>query len=280
MTKINLQNNDIFFENPKRIVYPTCWIEFIPVGFKIIEYSKPKCLVELGTHSGNSFCAFNQAIEFLHLETKCYAIDNWEGDFQAGFYDPSIYDELFEYCRHEYHQSAILIKKTFDEAILLFEDNSIDLLHLDGLHTYEAIKHDFFKWLPKLSHTGIILFHDICVKSEGFGVHQFWNEIKANYGFAEFCYGNGLGVLFVGSEIDQIQKDNLLFISRDGIWKNLLEMKGQHIFLKRENKVLEFALSRSSKILDNYKESKSYKIGMILLSPLRYLMNKINKFRR
>lgn len=279
MTKISLHNNDIFFENPKRIVHPSCWIEFIPVAFKIIEYSRPKCIVELGTHSGNSFCAFNQAVRFLDLETKCYAIDTWEGDFQAGFYGPSIYDELIEYCRYEYSQSAILIKKTFDEANLLFEDNSIDLLHLDGLHTYQAIKHDFFKWLPKLSLTGIVLFHDICVKNEGFGVHQFWNEVKADYGFVEFSFGNGLGVLFVGSEIDQEQKDNFLFISGDGIWKNLLEMKGQYIFQKRENKVLELALSRSSIILENYKESKSYKIGMILLTPIRYLLIKINKFK-
>ena len=279
MTKISLHNNDIFFENPKRIVHPSCWIEFIPVAFKIIEYSRPKCLVELGTHSGNSFCAFNQAVQFLDLKTKCYAIDTWEGDFQAGFYDPSVYNDLSEYCRNEYPQSSILLKKTFDEANFLFEDNSIDLLHLDGLHTYEAIKHDFFKWLPKLSFIGIVLFHDICVKDEGFGVHKFWNEVKADYDFVEFSYGNGLGVLFVGKDIDQIQKDNLLFISGDGIWKNLLEMKGQFIFLQRKNEVLEFELSRSLRILDNYKESRSYKVGMVLLSPIRYLLSKFNKLR-
>ena len=279
MTQVILTHNDIFFEKPKRLVYPESWIEFIPVAFKIIEYAKPKILVELGTHSGNSFCAFNQAVKYLDLETKCYAIDTWEGDIQAGFYEPLIYQDLYEYCRHEYPQSSNLLKKTFDEATAVFEESSIDILHLDGLHTYEAIKHDFLTWFPKLSFSAIVLIHDICVMKEGFGVYQFWSEIKSEYDFAEFNYGNGLGVLFVGSKIGQKQKENLLFISRDGIWKNLLEMKGRNIFLQRKSEVLEFELSSSLKILDNYKESRSYKIGMILLRPVRYLLSKFNKFR-
>ncbi|WP_342479224.1 class I SAM-dependent methyltransferase [Paenibacillus sp. FSL H7-0350] len=67
---------------------------------------------------------------------------------------------------------ASLLRMTFDEAVGTFEDNSIDLLHIDGLHTYEAIKHDYECWLPKLADNSVVLFHDITVRMDDFGVYQ------------------------------------------------------------------------------------------------------------
>ncbi len=179
---------------------PTGWVGHIPLAFWIIEVVKPSVFVELGTHSGNSYFAFCQSVLSNLLPTKCYAVDTWEGDEHAGFYDNSVYTEVVSYNKSQYDIFSRLLRMTFDNALSFFSDHSIDLLHIDGLHTYEAVKHDFESWLPKLSHCGVVLFHDINVKDRNFGVWKFWEEISTQYPHIAFDHSSGLGVLIVGTE--------------------------------------------------------------------------------
>jgi GT2 family glycosyltransferase/glycosyltransferase involved in cell wall biosynthesis len=189
----------------ERLTRVTSWHGLIPVGFELVLLQEPGILVELGTHSGDSYCAFCQGVEMAGAATKCFAVDTWVGDEQAGLYGPEILEDLKQYHDPRYSRFSSLLQSTFENALRHFDDRSIDFLHIDGLHTYDAVKHDFLTWLPKLSNRAIVLFHDISVRDKDFGVRRFWEELKTEYRTIQFEFSHGLGVLAVGQLAERIK---------------------------------------------------------------------------
>jgi hypothetical protein len=191
---------------PLRIA-PSFWTQHIPFAMFLIDLARPRVFVELGTFTGVSYCAFCQAVKALGLDTLCYAIDNWQGDNHNGFYGDEVLRQLKQHHDPLYDGFSRLIRSGFEEALPLFEDRSIDLLHIDGYHTYEAVKTDFDSWLPKMSERGVMLFHDTEVRERDFGVWRLWQELKSKYPYFDFTHGYGLGLLAVGkSPPDALQK--------------------------------------------------------------------------
>ncbi len=197
---MNVLDYPLCLATPRRLTSASAWHQHLPFGMFLVQLLEPKVIVELGTQRGDSYCAFCQAVSESGLNTVCYAIDTWQGDLHAGQYGSEVLEDLRLHHDTFYGSFSTLIQSTFDEALLQFEDGTIDLLHIDGYHTYEAVRHDFESWKPKLSSRSVILFHDINVREREFGVWRLWEEIKAVYPHFEFFHGHGLGVLAVGTE--------------------------------------------------------------------------------
>jgi Methyltransferase domain len=192
-----------------RILGVSAWVGHRKFAYDLVRFMKPNVIVELGAHWGTSFFSFCQAVKDGALPTTCYAVDTWQGDGHAGFYDDTVFNVVSHVVEKSYPNKTTLIRSTFDEALSHFESQSIDLLHIDGFHTLESVTHDYETWLEKMADNSIILFHDIVVRERGFGVYLLWEQLKRAYPSIEFAHSYGLGVLFPKG-CNEIQREMLV----------------------------------------------------------------------
>lgn len=179
----------------------------MPFAAWLVEAARPPCLVELGAHAGVSFFNFCQAVQRQGLACRCHAVDTWEGDVHAGRYGDDVHADFRRFLQERYADIAEMHHCTFDKAVTRFADGWVDILHIDGLHTYEAVRHDFETWLPKISDRGIVLFHAANERRDDFGVWRCWAEVSARWPAFEFLHSHGLGVLCVGLEAPAAVRD-------------------------------------------------------------------------
>lgn len=137
--------------------------EKIELHKTIIDYFDKRRLVcvEIGSYLGASSCFIANAIS---SDSVLYCIDTWQND--AMRYDDNDIDadprdtyEEFKINTKKYSKKILIIRKLSHEAVSEIKQK-IDLLLIDGDHSYEAVKLDWGKYSVLLKVGSIVIFHD------------------------------------------------------------------------------------------------------------------------
>ena len=218
-------------------------------AYDFTAWLEPKNIAELGSHYGCSAFAFTQAVKDMGFDTAMYFIDTWQGDDFTKKYDNDVFTVFSDTVKKYYAPLKInMLRMTFDEARDKFEDGSLELLHIDGSHHYEDVKHDFETWLPKVSKTGIIMLHDVSsdiVLGDVMGSYKYWQELKKKYKYTvDFDFSWGLGVIFLdkgvydafmscGAELWRYQRiNNSLDVEyKDVLRQNYFALKDRQLYI-------------------------------------------------
>lgn len=138
----------------------------------------PRVIVDLGVDHGFSTAAFAAPrIGHVHgIDSRADSIASAAANIAAlGLTD-----------------MVTLVQSDFTEASKLWSA-PIDILHIDGDHSYESVAKDFSNWSRHVSPGGVILFHDIDSFPDGPG--KLFRDIAwPKWGYNSF---HGLGVVTV-----------------------------------------------------------------------------------
>ena len=171
------------------------WIENIPSAWKghrkfaefLVEKIKPEVIVELGVDRGYSAFVFANALKSQN--GIIYGIDLFEGDIHAGF--RNTYQSVLDTINEENLKQIKIIHGEFSEVSKTW-NLPINILHIDGLHTFEAVTNDYQNWSKFLQEDGIMLFHDVSVFDD---IARFFRNIEGDWYKLYFTHSAGLGIL-------------------------------------------------------------------------------------
>jgi len=172
---------------------------------KLIEFLKDrpmKNVVEIGTAAGGTFYVLCQVAP---NDAQIISIDLPGGPFGGGYdiEDMRLFkrygklDQKLFFMREDSHDET-----TKTVLISHLNNKPIDVLFIDGDHTYDGVKKDFELYAPLVAKGGIIIFHDICKHATApeCQVDKFWSEIKDKYEHKEIVDPDdkewgGIGIL-------------------------------------------------------------------------------------
>lgn len=171
-----------------------------------------RTVVEIGTKRGGTFFLWCTIAE---PDAVLVSIDLPGGRFGGGYKEERIpYFRSFRRPGQSLHflRSDSHAPETRAALLEILDGRPIDLLMIDGDHTYEGVRQDFELYSPLVKRNGLIAFHDIVHhdKVPDCEVERLWNEVKVNYRYREFVtpggdrgWGEwgGIGVLYFTPEV-------------------------------------------------------------------------------
>lgn len=158
----------------------------------------PRNVCEIGTADGGTNCLLVHALPTV--------------EFMLGidlFVKGKSRLRHFAAPRHRLHylDGSSHAPATVERARSLLAGRELDVLFIDGDHTYEGVQQDFLRYRPFMREGGFIVFHDICPDfktrrglSTGHwagDVPRFWERLSALYPHEEFVQDpeqDGLGI--------------------------------------------------------------------------------------
>jgi predicted O-methyltransferase YrrM len=169
---------------------------------KLVEEITPETVIEVGTGAGGTLFLLTRAskpdamLVTVDLPPSAVGIGypKWKERLYLSFARDGQTISLVRGNSHEESTASLIREK--------LGNRQVDVLFIDGDHTYDGVKRDFDLYSPLVRKGGIVAFHDIVPHPirKDIRVPEFWNEIRKRYRNTEIMkepHRNGIGILYL-----------------------------------------------------------------------------------
>jgi predicted O-methyltransferase YrrM len=160
---------------------------------ELVRERRPRTLLEIGTATGGTFYCLSQLADPSAL---LISMDFLGGNYGGG--QTNVECKLFESFGPATQKFEFIRERSFLQSSLaklrqILDGRALDLLFIDGDHSYAAVKSDYEMYHPFVAADGMIAFHDIVeipkqfeAWSRGNEVAIFWRELSPRIEGREF----------------------------------------------------------------------------------------------
>jgi predicted O-methyltransferase YrrM len=164
-----------------------CFEEKRKLIHNLVKTTHSKVCVEIGVYKGSSLFAFAEILETIG--GKITGIDPWsfemsKNDIESkdNGYEDYFYNQLLKgqetfdiiynnvcdiVSTNDMSKTITLIRKPSEDVFIEFENESIDIIHIDGNHNETNVSRDILLYLPLVKKGGYIIMDD-----------SDWNGVK------------------------------------------------------------------------------------------------------
>ena len=139
-----------------------------PVGIEIGTHLGHTTRYLLGTNPMLVLHGVDPYSSFTDWNNVVYSVEDKEKEYQNFLATLSAHKD-----RYTHH------RKTSDDAVHDFDDESFDFIFIDGLHTYDQVLKDCKNYYPKLRKDGLFCGHDLTTIA---GVNKAVTEFSRSVG--------------------------------------------------------------------------------------------------
>lgn len=174
------------------------------VLYGMVRHYQPEVCVEIGSALGKSATYMGAALK-ANKKGKLYAIDphaqtQWNDDHKSDSSLDILQSNLNRFDVADY----IEIVRDFSDKVGPTWNKPIDVLFIDGGHTFEDVKRDWDLFSPHVRKTGIVLVHDAMweylrdspIYRKDMGVPRFLDELRKQ-GYPVITLPNDYGLSLV-----------------------------------------------------------------------------------